>query len=690
VWNTSLAFFQLALLAGYFYAHTLQRLRDQKLQVLIHLAVLLTGLASLPLQVSGLLGAPSSNWPTLWLLGVLILSLGFPFAALSATAPLVQAWYVRWRHHSSAGDPYGLYAASNLGSLVALAVYPIIVEPQVGLHIQTTAWSMAYFGFIALIGTLGLRVSNVSLESLRAIRPTARSTFRERIVWIALAAAPSSLMLGVTNFIATDLGSAPFLWAAPLALYLLTFIIAFSGKSTIRPALVLALHAALLTICALLFWFPAFLPELALHLEVFFATALVCHQALYARRPTADRLTDFYLWVAVGGVVGGAFNAFVAPQIFNGVIEYPVVLALSCLARPWGDGPLTRGQWVLALATLALAASAVIWSHYGTHAGSAQLASFGLLAVSAICALLLTSRAILFSAAIFIVLLAGHSIFAPTSVLARWRDFFGVLTVSHQEILGLGDVKFLRHGDTNHGAESSLPTEKCYPLTYYAPRTPIGQVLLSVQAKKSAINAGFVGLGTGAVAAYMRSSDAATFFEIDPLVIQVATNPAYFNYTTTCGQGRISYVLGDARLKLNQEANGKYDLLLIDAFASDSVPTHLLTVEAIRMYLSKLTPDGVLILHLSNKYLDLMRPAMAGASTAGAMGLQQTFKSSRGPSGEVRASSTQVVILARTKDALRPFLLDEHWSVANAGGVKAWTDDYTNVFGALMRHSFQK
>jgi hypothetical protein len=693
VWNTSLAFFQIALLGGYIYAHLLQRIRRISVQMGVHIAALLAACLCLPLHVTGIFGAPSSHAPAVWLLSVLAVSLGLPFAALSATAPLVQAWYARAAHQEDAGEPYALYAASNTGSLIALIAYPVLVEPNIGLHAQTTIWSAGFTTFIAVIACLGLVIRR-SVQSAEIadravfIASTAETgTVRERLVWLALAAAPSSLMLGVTNYITTDLGSAPFLWVAPLAIYLCTFIIAFSKNQIIRPRTVLALQAPIVTICALVFWIPAFLSELGLHLVCFFVTALVCHQALVARRPATARLTEFYVWISIGGVAGGAFNAFVAPMVFNRVIEYPAVFILACLARPWGRGRPSLLQWLAVTVGSGSAIAAVLLVSRGQPDATTHMIAFAGLSLTAVCALLLWNRAIAFMAAIFALVVGGNLVFDSSVVMQHWRDFFGVLSVSRETVPGLGEVKSLRHGVTLHGAQSSLPEYRCRPLTYYGPETPIGQVFTAMQSRKPAINVGAVGLGAGSVAAYTRPGDAMRFFEIDPLVIQVATNPAYFTYTTGCAKGRIDYSLGDARMTLSNQPSRNYDILLIDAFSSDSVPAHLLTVEALRMYLSKLTPGGVLILHLSNRNLDLMRPAMATASAAGAYAIQQThITATNQTKANLWTSSEQAVLLAPSRAALEPFMSDRRWKASDANGVQPWTDDYTDIFGALVRH----
>ena len=351
VWNTSLAFFQAALLGGYVYAHALERMRSLRRQILLHAAVLALAALSLPLGVSAALGDPDPNAPALWLLAALALSVGAPFMALSATAPLVQAWHARAFPHEPDGGPWGLYAASNLGSLLALIAYPVIVEPLIPLHRQTLVWSGGYVAFALVIASLGMTLWPAHAQAPPEEADAAVAvTWLDRARWILLAAIPSSLMLGVTTFVTTDVGSAPFLWVAPLALYLLTFVVAFQPRPAVPPRLALLLQAALvLAACALSRPMPrAFLQGLGVHFTSFFFTALICHQALVARRPTKGHLTDFYICMSLGGVVGGAINAFLAPVLLTTVAEYSAALVLACLVRPWRRVALSSpGRWAV-------------------------------------------------------------------------------------------------------------------------------------------------------------------------------------------------------------------------------------------------------------------------------------------------------------------------------------------------------
>ena len=294
---------------------------------------------------------------------MLAASIGLPFAVLSATEPLVQAWHARTIHAETGAEPYVLYAASNLGSLLALLAYPVLVEPLSTLHGQTMGWTVGYGAFVLLMATLALFVSRARVAAVEVPEADAgpAPTWRQRLIWVALAAIPSSLMLGVTTHITTDVASAPFLWVIPLALYLVTFIIAFSEKPAISPDMTLLLQAAAVAGCATILPFKNsnFMLQLGVHLAAFFLTALMCHQALVARRPNPARLTEFYLWMSFGGVVGGSFNAFLAPVIFSSVWEYPLVLALACLARP-GSGPIQPWRWATFVAAVATAVAAAI------------------------------------------------------------------------------------------------------------------------------------------------------------------------------------------------------------------------------------------------------------------------------------------------------------------------------------------
>jgi SAM-dependent methyltransferase len=702
VWNTSMAFFQAALLAGYLYAHLLQRIASVRAQATTHCAALLIAAVALPLRVNGLVGPPSSHDPALWLVGELAVSVGLPFAVLSATAPLVQAWHARTIGAAEGKEPYALYAASNLGSLLALLAYPVAVEPLVTLAGQRYGWSGGYLAFILLMAALAILVTRTPAASQAPKLVAARSvSWGDRLGWVALAAAPSSLMLGVTNYITTDVASAPFLWVLPLALYLLTFIIAFQERPAIRPEVTVVLQAAVGATCAAMIPFhaSAFALQLFVQLAAFFLTALLCHQRLVFSRPDPAHLTDFYLCLSLGGVVGGAFNAFVAPVIFENVWEYPIVLALACWARPWGRGRASYWERVMlvlgVLATVAAPVAVVSLGPHVTHESvvgeftQAQLFDMGvkgLLALAVICAFMVRKRSAFFFIVVSLLSYAASVAADRVDTRQTWRSFFGVMSLSETRVMALGGaVKMLAHGTTLHGAQAQNPRYRCNPLVYYTPRTPIGQVFTAKAKAAPALRIGAVGLGTGSVAAYVRPGDHLTFFEIDPLVVKISTDPKHFSYTTECAKGQVDYVIGDARLTLAKQPPNTFDILLIDAFSSDAVPAHLLTVQAVQMYLTKLKPSGVVILHLSNRNLDLMGPAQAVARKAGGWALVQSYRPEKDPQGSWE-SPEDAVIVARTHEALAAFAADKRWATVNPFKARPWTDDYMNLAGALYRH----
>lgn len=705
VWNTSMVFFQTALLAGYGYAHAVQRIGSIRIQVGVHLALLLAAALFLPLHINGWLGDPDPSAPIGWLLGTLALSVGAPFAVLSATAPLLQAWYARVRAGYPDGqNPYVLYAASNLGSFLALLSYPVLIEPLTTLSGQRWGWSGGYAAFMLMVvllaGVVWRRRADLTQEPAR-LATSAPISWRDKAVLVLLAAAPSSLMLGVTAHLSTDVASAPFLWVIPLALYLLTFVIAFQNRPWIPLPITLVIQGAIGAVCVLVVafrsanWGMAF----GIHLVAFFFATLMCHQMLAARRPAPDRLTEFYLLMSLGGVVGGAFTALVAPVIFNMVWEYPLVLVLVGLARPWGRGR-PDGQQIGALVAAACVCLAPvllsIWLNADDGArgaffqffpmGIGQLAMV-MLIPAAICAFLVRDRALVFTAILLMITLSSQWIARGYDWSYSERSFFGVMRVANapDQRMG-GDVHVLMHGTTLHGAQARNGLNECAPTLYYNTATPIGQSALMVQ-RRGPARIGVVGQGSGAMAAYKRAEDRMTFFEIDPMVDRLSRDPEWFTFISKCAEGPIDTVLGDARLTLAKQPAGTYDLLIIDAFSSDAVPTHLLTAEAIQGYLRLLKPNGVVLLHLSNRNLDITMPAVAAGQALGAPLLHQIYgESSSMP--EMAEASTEAVVLSRTEAGLADFRADQRWRAPKQTAVRPWTDDYVNLFGSLSRSMF--
>ncbi|MGQ2991333.1 MAG: fused MFS/spermidine synthase [Brevundimonas sp.] len=706
VWNTSMVFFQTALLAGYGYAHALQRVRSIRTQVGVHLGLLVLAALFLPLKVSGLLGDPDSAAPSAWLLATLTLSIGAPFAVLSATAPLLQAWYARVRAGKPDGqNPYVLYAASNLGSFLALLAYPLVIEPLATLSGQRLGWSGGYAAFVLMIVLLALAVWRRREDASIQVEPAplARSpaiAWREKGLLVLLAAAPSSLMLGVTAHLSTDVASAPFLWVVPLALYLLTFVIAFQSRPIIPLPITLVVQAAVVALCLVITPFRTgnWPMMVAIHLAAFFLTTLMCHQLMARRRPAPDRLTEFYLLMSLGGVVGGAFTALLAPVIFKGVWEYPLVMVLVALFRPALKSEIGKSAVIVMVGGLIIAASPPIlswvfqndwdlaWKFNRMFPLRMQQLAITILGGVAIIAFLLRGRPWFFAALLAAITVSGHYIARGYEAAITERSFFGVMKVSPttDDRMG-GTVHVLMHGTTLHGAQARDPRFACLPTLYYAPSTPIGQATQAVQRRGWGVNIGVVGQGSGAMAGYKRPDDTMTFFEIDPAVDRLSRDPKWFTFINGCAEGPVRTVLGDARLTLGREQAGSYDLLLIDAFSSDAVPTHLLTQEAIAGYLKLLKPNGVVILHLSNRNLDITGPAEAAARALNAPFLHQIYaENSDAP--DMAEASTEAIILSPTAAGLAEFTNDPRWDRGANADVRPWTDDYVNLFGAVWRH----
>jgi SAM-dependent methyltransferase len=689
VWNTCMAFFQVALLIGYLYAHLLQRYLPAKMQVAVHLIVLAAAALLLPVKVTALFGAAPVGAPVGWLLGVLFFSIGAPFAALSATAPLLQTWYARaLRGQPEAENPYILYAASNLGSVLALLAYPAGVEPLMALTTQTLVWAGIYIVFCMLIVSAGFYVwrtdhGEFAIASIADTEEHTHIAWRQRIIWILLAAAPSSLMLGVTTYISNDVASVPLFWVIPLALYLLTFVIAFQARAMISRDYALSWQAVCVAAAAgfLCLYSNNLLAHLIVYLGAFFFCALVCHQRLASTRPHPAQLTEFYLFVSLGGVVGGIFNALVAPVLFNTVLEFPLVLVLCGLTRPWQGVPLDRRM--ISLAMMGVATSLTL--AFVPFNPQLALVPIALAIVGGIAAVLVRGRALLFT--LVVGALCGQALLVPPDKrtnLVRVRSFFGVHRVTLDSVPALGgNVHILFHGTTIHGTQAQSADFRCQPTVYFANSGPLGQGFLKVMSMNPRANVGVVGLGTGALATYTREGSRLRYFEIDPEVEQLARDPRYFTYLTECAKGHVDVILGDARVTMAREPAHSYDLIQIDAFSADNIPTHLLTTQAMQIYFQLLKPDGILMLHLTNRNLTLEPPAAATVKAIGATALMQEYLPPPGTSAMVTAPS-KVMLIAKSPAALAGFAQDPRWRPARDNGVRAWSDDYTNILGALI------
>lgn len=659
VWNTAMAFFQVALLAGYITAHVTATMVPPRLRIPVQVLVLVLPLLTLPF---GLPDRPDSiSSPIWWELGALTLMVGGPFFALATLSPTVQSWFTR-TGHPRARDPFFLYAASNLGSFLGLLAYPLIIEPNFDLVTQARWFRWGYVMLIAVVLLAALRTRGGRwLED--APERLEQITWRRRGFWVATAAVPSLMLLGTSRHIATDVASFPLLWVIPLALYLATFIAAFSKKTLVLTAAggwvfrILAVGAAAASAGTLLnAWVGIGLPLILLA-----TSGLICHGRLYASRPDAGRLTEFYLWVSTGGAVGGLVGAFVAPMAFNWIAEYPIAIVATLALLSGRD----EEKPVPLRAALAVVFVVALGSLSATN--EAALVAL-LLGLAGVCAYGLFPRSGRLAVPIAIIFAFGNQHIGG-DLLAQERTFFGVYRVFAND----NGEHVMVSGTTLHGVQPFSPTPLMTPLAYYVENGPFGQLMLEVGSSTDDI--GVIGLGAGALSAYLDSTQHLTFYEIDPMVIRLAEDRSLFTFTTDT-EGTIVHVVGDGRLTLEQP-HRPFGLLIVDAFSSDAIPTHLLTLEALQAYLRALTPDGVIAFHISNRHLDL-EPVVG--RLAAELGLTARVTHSVAVSYGEQAVS--MVVMARSIDDLGPLGNDPTW-VAPRVGTSVWTDNFSDLLSVI-------
>ncbi len=690
VWTTAMLFFQALLLTGYGYAHLLSRRVGGRAQVLVHGGLLLAACAVLPLRLRGGVPDPGAD-PRLWLLGALALSVGPMFLAVSTTAPLIQRWFSA-TGHARAQDPYFLYAASNAGSVLGLLAFPFVLEPRFGLSAQGRGWSALFVALAVLVVACG------ALAALRRVRgtegprvetPSPPIGWRRRALWVALAAVPSSLLLGVTQHITSEVATLPLLWVLPLLLYLITYILAFSKgvrTGTERLGRWGAIGALLL---ALVMLSNATQPAgviVTVHLAGFFALAWMCHARLADDRPPADRLTEFYLWLSVGGVLGGVFNALAAPMLFSTVMEYPLAIAAALWLRPGMERVEGRGRRMAPLLAGAGVAGLMFVLNATRHRMNLAPESWEMMAVQAglpvLVGLLLLLRGADrgFAAGVLVMVVGSAWYFQSGTVLHRERTFFGVHKVVTD---ATGGWHFLLHGNTTHGIQQREGPLRLEPTTYYHRTGPVGHVIFTLMERERFRNAGLVGMGIGTLAAYARPETTLVFFEIDRAVIDIATNGRFFRYIPEA-RGPVRSVTGDGRTTMAAWA-GRFDLIVLDAFSADAVPTHLLTLEAFReVYLPRLEEGGVIAVHISNRYFDLRPPL---ARVAQELGVSAAIARDDLVPPELERQGkypSTWVVLARRRDDLAGLLSNPGWqplTPADAGDL--WTDDRTSLLPLL-------
>jgi len=695
VWNTCMVFFQVALLLGYLYAHAVDRKIQSRLKIFIHPLLLLIASAALPVSLRGIEPPVGGANPIPWLLSTLVIVVGAPFLVLAGTAPMLQSWFAQAKRKSS-HDPYFLYAASNLGSLLALISYPFLVEPGLRLAQQSRFWTIGYFLFTGLVACCAIAVY-AAARTKKAVLPIvmhdkSHLTVRSRLRWVVLAFVPSSLLLGVTTHLTTDVAAAPLFWVIPLVLYLLSFVLAFQRLIKIPEKMTAFLQALLLVCLAVIFLSgesDGIIPLFVLHLTAFFVTALLCHQELARLRPPVRHLTEFYLLISLGGALGGIFNALLAPVLFNDIVEYPLVLIAACMLRP-GLLPRRDRLWpalgdVMLPAVLFL--SLYLLDRY-TDLDFKNLSDSGSLIgviLAALTAFSFRQRPLRFGLGIAALILAGFFIADTDDVLAHTRNFYGVLKVVAEDRAALHT---LYNGTTMHGSQSQEPGLSLQPLSYYHPTGPLGQLFAAIGGTEQTRRVGMVGLGTGTIACYEKPDEHWTFFEINPADIAIARNPTLFTFLSAC-PAQPDIAIGDARLSLMKQPDNSFDMLIFDAFTSDAIPIHLMTREAVQLYLTKLRPNGLMVFHISNRYLDL-GPVVGNIAaslnlTARNWNDDEDGDDSDDPKMAGKAASDWVIV-ARDKHALKAIAKDARWRFLPPSLSKnVWTDDYSNLIGAFAR-----
>lgn len=739
VWNTCMVFFQAILLLGYGYAHLLSTRLTPRYQAIVHTFLILIPLTLLPLGLPLEINPPNNN-PLVWLLGILIVTVGLPSLAIATTAPLMQRWFAVVTKNS---DPYFLYSASNVGSLLSLVSYPLLIETNFSLSQQSILWAISYGVLAGLTGVCAIGLGslpsekrqflNLSMPSSAGIEedtkpiesidtknvqtkgnvelnnpisiPTIIPTKSQQLRWIILAFLPASLLLGTTTYITTDIAAVPLFWAIPLIVYLITFILAFAKNPWFNHQKLLPLLPAFLTALVISFLLQIMRPIailVPLHLIGLFIVSYICHGELAKDRPEANYLTLFYFWISVGGLCGGIFNAIASPLLFTSILEYPLVLIISFLLLPKlidkdlvdknqptfrFSVPISLG---LILATLGIGLTArFVWLDW---LGIALVISIWLGVYQAfnLSKIRLVVGILIFS------LMGQFSLTTIGKVLVSDRSFFGVYRVVSQQ---QGKYYSLFHGTTLHGKQSRDPKNQLEPLTYFSRSGPIGQVFSYISSKTTKLSdqpshIAVLGLGVGTLASYARSGQEWTFYEIDPAVVKIATNPEYFSFLTDNLQNpanpiKHQIILGDGRLQLAKSPDNYYDLLVMDAFSSDAIPTHLVTLEAIQLYLQKLKDNGIIAINISNRFINLEPVLTNLAQQLKLVSYSQIDRTITPEQKSQGKTASQWMILAKTPESLGTLITDSRWHNShdvdgkNKPQSTVWTDDFSDIWQVL-------
>ncbi len=693
VWNTCMVFYQTILFIGYLYAHYLTTRFTRNQQIRLHAALLICSLLFIPIGIAQLDAPPTEGNPIFWLLAVLASSIGLPFFILSTTSPLIQKWFSHLGHEHSR-DPYFLSIASNSGSLLALLSYPLIFESNLGLTEQQQYWSI---GFVCLLALVMLCMSFLKHSPASQPAETAVATpllahpdIKQKLHWLLLSLVPSSLLIGTTHYIGTDIASVPLLWVIPLALYLLSFILVFSNLNEKLHPWIAFIHPWIVVPFLIYFFSDEKLAnyslEVMLHLAIFFLCIMVCHGELAKRRSHPVYLTQYYLIMSLGGMLGGIFNNFVVPFIFNNLYEYPLMIIAALLLNNFNSKQYAAIPSRIYKAALVayIGFFIVILSENYQHIGNDLV--LALIVIAVVSNYYIFHKNLLYLFLYSSLIVSCTTSFKPgdEQTLLKSRNFYGVLSVT--QTLLPNDNGNLEHdilhsmysGATQHGAQLVNNNNRCTPVSYYGKQGPIGQLFQSYQTLNNQWRIAIIGLGSGALGAYAKPDQDWHFYELNPAVINMATTPAYFSYLHDC-MSQYAIYAGDARLTLDKQQTQNFDLLVIDAFTSDSIPTHLLTREALELYLSKLNDNGLLAFHISNHYLDLEPVLTDHTQHLRLYGVIQKYR----PEKKSLTYASDWVVLAKNKAALEPLLAHnpQNWrTLARSLRLsQSWTDDFTSL-----------
>jgi hypothetical protein len=685
VWNSAMLVYQALLLAGYGYAHMLGNMPVRRAAT-THLALLLLAAVTLPVELADL-PTPPPGWEVLWVPALFAVTIGPVFFLVSAQAPLMQRWFAL---HPQAGEPWALYAASNVGSFLGLIAYPLLAEPLLSIHAQSWSWSIGYALLIVLVALAARARWHVQPVAVVAGQPIGEEAhavgWRRILLWLALSAVPSGLMLSTTTHLTTDVFAMPLIWVIPLGLYLLSFSIAFSDQRGIAD--IITRFAPLILLLAggtaMISRSPDSMTLASGSVALLLVVAVVLHAKLYVVRPPAAQLTLFYFVMSAGGALGGVFTALIAPVVFDWVWEHPLLIFAAALLMPlkpfydWRrlpdlDPGLARiGAGVLVLTALFLAFRLLDLA----SVADPPLTRLWFTAGITLIGLLLVPWRLAFVTVLLLLMLAQGGIETASASLigARTRSYFGIYTVRNYRSLHL---RTLAHGTTLHGQQSTRKAFECAPMTYYGPGSGAAITLTNAQklfGREARI--GVVGLGAGTLAAYYEPGEHWRFYEIDPAVLNLSLSRT-FTYLTDCAH-RPQVELGDARLELGKAPPGSFDVIAVDAFSSDAIPLHLLTDEAFGVYLRALSPRGVLLFHISNRYIEL-EPVLS--AVASRRGLTARLRDDN-PEDRTLLTPSSWVLLTRDPSQLKALAEarpDAPWTQLMPPAPHVWTDDHASI-----------